>query len=33
VIDAALGEILTTAEKLRWLIAHGEVLLKPERRR
>ncbi|CAD6579548.1 MAG: Meiotic Sister-Chromatid recombination aldehyde dehydrogenase [Cyphobasidiales sp. Tagirdzhanova-0007] len=32
VLDAALGEILTTCEKLRWLIAYGEHSLKPENR-
>ncbi|KAF8655795.1 hypothetical protein AX16_002881 [Volvariella volvacea WC 439] len=31
-IDAALGEILTTCSKLEWLIKHGEKALKPERR-
>lgn len=31
-VDAAFGEILTTAEKLRWLIAYGEEHLKPEAR-
>ena len=31
-IDAALGEILVTAEKLKWTIRHGERLLRPERR-
>lgn len=30
--DAILGEILVTAEKLRWLIAEGEKHLKPEYR-
>lgn len=30
VIDAAFGEILTTAEKLRWLIENGEKVLSPE---
>ncbi|GAA6039336.1 hypothetical protein JCM8097_002804 [Rhodosporidiobolus ruineniae] len=31
-VDAAFGEILTTAEKLRWIIANGEDVLKPEHR-
>ncbi|KAF1929317.1 Aldedh-domain-containing protein [Didymella exigua CBS 183.55] len=31
-VDAALGEILVTAEKLRWTIRHGEESLKSERR-
>jgi acyl-CoA reductase-like NAD-dependent aldehyde dehydrogenase len=31
-LDASLGEILVTCEKLRWLIANGEQVLKPERR-
>ena len=31
-IDAAFGEILTTAEKLRWSIANGEKVLGPETR-
>jgi acyl-CoA reductase-like NAD-dependent aldehyde dehydrogenase len=31
-VDAALGEILVTVEKLRWTIKHGEASLKPERR-
>ncbi|GAA5905127.1 hypothetical protein JCM6882_000387 [Rhodosporidiobolus microsporus] len=31
-IDAAFGEILTTCEKLRWTIANGEDILKPEPR-
>lgn len=33
VIDAALGEILTTCSKMDWLIDHGEYALRPERRR
>lgn len=32
VIDAALGEILTTCSKLEWLIERGERVLRPERR-
>ncbi|KAK0227999.1 meiotic sister-chromatid recombination aldehyde dehydrogenase [Armillaria fumosa] len=32
-VDAALGEILTTCSKMEWLIAHGEEALRPERRR
>ncbi|KAF2464915.1 ALDH-like protein [Lindgomyces ingoldianus] len=31
-VDASLGEILVTAEKLKWTIDHGEASLKPERR-
>lgn len=31
-IDAALGEILVTVEKLKWTIQHGEQCLRPERR-
>ncbi|KZM18740.1 Meiotic Sister-Chromatid recombination aldehyde dehydrogenase [Ascochyta rabiei] len=31
-VDAALGEILVTAEKLRWTIRHGEESLQNERR-
>ncbi len=31
-IDASLGEILVTVEKLKWTIDHGEKALKPERR-
>ncbi|KAI8934513.1 hypothetical protein NX059_008213 [Plenodomus lindquistii] len=31
-VDASLGEILVTAEKLRWTIKHGEEILKPEKR-
>lgn len=31
-LDALLGEIVPTAEKLRWMIAHGEDCLKPETR-
>ncbi|KAF2268154.1 ALDH-like protein [Lojkania enalia] len=31
-VDASLGEILVTAEKLKWTIDHGEEALKPERR-
>ncbi|GAA6021484.1 hypothetical protein JCM10207_005774 [Rhodosporidiobolus poonsookiae] len=31
-IDAAFGEILTTCEKLRWLIANGQDALKPDYR-
>ena len=31
-VDAALGEILVTTEKLRWTIKHGEESLKSERR-
>lgn len=31
-VDASLGEILVTVEKLRWTIRHGEESLKAERR-
>ncbi|KAL0947454.1 hypothetical protein HGRIS_013561 [Hohenbuehelia grisea] len=31
-IDAALGEILTTCSKMEWLLKHGERVLKPEAR-
>ncbi|KAJ7632158.1 Aldehyde/histidinol dehydrogenase [Roridomyces roridus] len=31
-VDAALGEILTTCSKLGWLIDHGERALRPENR-
>lgn len=31
-VDASLGEILVTVEKLRWTIRHGEESLKSERR-
>ncbi|KAI0785356.1 Aldehyde/histidinol dehydrogenase [Irpex lacteus] len=31
-LDAALGEILTTASKMDWLVNHGERYLKPESR-
>jgi acyl-CoA reductase-like NAD-dependent aldehyde dehydrogenase len=31
-VDAMLGEVLTTVEKLRWTIAHGEKTLKPSKR-
>ena len=31
-IDATLGEILVTVEKLRWTIRHGENALRPSRR-
>lgn len=31
-VDASLGEILVTAEKLKWTIDHGEESLRPERR-
>ena len=32
VLDAALGEILTTAAKMDWLVEYGEYYLKPESR-
>jgi acyl-CoA reductase-like NAD-dependent aldehyde dehydrogenase len=31
-VDAMLGEILVTVEKLTWTIQHGEKALKPARR-
>ena len=31
-IDASLGEILVTVEKLKWTIMHGESSLRPEKR-
>ncbi|KAK7756590.1 Meiotic Sister-Chromatid recombination aldehyde dehydrogenase [Diatrype stigma] len=31
-LDAQLGEILVTAEKLQWTIKHGEAALRPSRR-
>lgn len=31
-VDAELGEIMVTAEKLRWTIRHGEAALRPSRR-
>ena len=31
-VDASLGEILVTVEKLKWTIQHGKEALKPERR-
>ena len=31
-LEAALGEIIVTAEKLRWLAGEGEAALRPERR-
>jgi Aldehyde dehydrogenase family len=33
VVDASLGEILTTCSKLEWLMNHGEAALRPEGRR
>jgi delta 1-pyrroline-5-carboxylate dehydrogenase len=32
-VDAGLGEILTTCEKLRWTIEHGENVLSPQYRK
>jgi hypothetical protein len=32
VVDAALGEVLTTAEKIRTIVAAGELWLEPDRR-
>lgn len=31
-VDASLGEILTTVEKINWLLKHGEKALLPETR-
>jgi acyl-CoA reductase-like NAD-dependent aldehyde dehydrogenase len=31
-VDASLGEIMTTCEKITWLISEGERWLKPEYR-
>lgn len=31
-VDASLGEVLVTVEKLKWTIKHGEKALRPERR-
>lgn len=31
-VDAAFGELLTTAAKLQWTIRHGEAILRPESR-
>ncbi|UZP37523.1 hypothetical protein NXS19_005339 [Fusarium pseudograminearum] len=31
-VDAQLGEILVTAEKLKWTLSHGEQALRPSRR-
>ncbi|EFW99381.1 oxidoreductase [Grosmannia clavigera kw1407] len=31
-VDAALGEVLVVAERLRWTILHGEAALRPSRR-
>ncbi|MCJ1414951.1 Meiotic Sister-Chromatid recombination aldehyde dehydrogenase [Xylographa parallela] len=31
-VDASFGEILVTAEKLKWTIQHGEKALRPEKR-
>ena len=32
VIDAALGEILTTCSKMEWIMKYGERYFKPEKR-
>ena len=32
VVDAALGEIITTCAKMDWLLNHGEKYLRPETR-
>jgi hypothetical protein len=31
-LEAVLGEVIVTAEKLTWLISEGEAVLKPSRR-
>lgn len=31
-VDASFGEILVTAEKLKWTMTHGEKALRAERR-
>lgn len=31
-VDASLGEIMTTCEKITWLLSEGERWLKPEYR-
>jgi len=31
-VDASLGEIMTTCEKINWLLSEGEQWLKPEYR-
>ena len=31
-VDASLGEILVTVEKLKWTIRHGQKALRPDRR-
>jgi len=31
-VDASLGEIMTTCEKINWLLDEGEKWLKPEYR-
>jgi acyl-CoA reductase-like NAD-dependent aldehyde dehydrogenase len=33
VVDAALGEIITTCSKMEWLLKHGERALRPSTRR
>lgn len=32
IVDASLGEIMTTCEKITWLLSEGERWLKPEYR-
>ena len=32
-VDAALGEIITTCSKMEWLLKHGERALRPSKRR
>ena len=31
-VDAALGEVMVTCEKIWWLVKHGQKWLKPEHR-
>ena len=31
-VDAAMGEVMVTCEKIWWLIKHGQGWLKPEQR-
>lgn len=32
VVDAALGEIMTTCSKMEWILKHGQRALRPEKR-
>ena len=32
VLDASLGEIMTTCTKMEWILKHGERYLRPEKR-